>query len=387
MANHDEDSVKLALLAHDLRTPLAAMRLTAELIGTGPLNGTQKDQLSILIRSIDALTQMTGELVTAAEPGSQAETRPSRIADVVSEIADLFQVAAEAKKLTLTLKIDDEAREAVTSSGGTLRRVITTLLDNAVKYTAEGGVTVEVRAAGHKSEDASGQGDPSSILISVADSGPGIEPEEGARLFRPFVRGRHGRETAPGTGLGLWGTAQFVREMNGRLTLARSETGGSRFNVEIPLGEGDDGLLQAEADQHGTSETSEDASVTGPLSAHVLIVDDNETNCRLLAALLESFGISSEVARSGEQAVGLVQKSDFDAALLDLHMPGMSGVETAEALGSLRPDLPLIAVTAALESVGDTRLRDAGFREILTKPLSPAALFEAMKLASGRKAG
>lgn len=65
----------------------------------------------------------------------------------------------------------------------------------------------------------------------------------------------------------------------------------------------------------------------------------------------------------------------------------MSGVETAEALGSLRPDLPLIAVTAALESVGDTRLRDAGFREILTKPLSPAALFEAMKLASGRKAG
>eukprot|EP00903_Cladosiphon_okamuranus_P022357 g20562.t1 len=373
MANHDEDSVKLALLAHDLRTPLAAMRLTAELIGTGPLNGTQKDQLSILIRSIDALTQMTGELVTAAEPGSQAETRPSRIADVVSEIADLFQVAAEAKNLTLTLKIDDEAREVVTSSGGTLRRVITTLLDNAVKYTAEGGVTVE--------------GNPSSILISVADSGPGIEPEEGARLFRPFVRGRHGRETAPGTGLGLWGTAQFVRDMNGRLTLARSETGGSRFNVEIPLGEGDDGLLQAEADQHGTSATSEDASVTGPLSAHVLIVDDNETNCRLLAALLESFGISSEAARSGEQAVGLVQKSDFDAALLDLHMPGMSGVETAEALGSLRPDLPLIAVTAALESVGDTRLRDAGFREILTKPLSPAALFEAMKLASGRRAG
>ena len=79
MANHDEDSVKLALLAHDLRTPLAAMRLTAELIGTGPLNGTQKEQLSILIRSIDALTQMTGELVTAAEPGSHGELTSVRI--------------------------------------------------------------------------------------------------------------------------------------------------------------------------------------------------------------------------------------------------------------------------------------------------------------------
>lgn len=387
MANHDEDSVKLALLAHDLRTPLAAMRLTAELIGTGELNGTQKEQLSILIRSIDALAQMTGELVTAAEPGARAEARPVRIVDIVTEIADLFQVAAEAKNLTLSLTIDDAARAAVTPSGGTLRRVITTLLDNAVKYTAEGGVTVEVRATGGLSDEVPGQQHPPAILISVADSGPGIEPEEGARLFRPFVRGRHGRETAPGTGLGLWGTAQFVRDMNGRLTLERSEAGGSRFNVEIPLGSDEDGLSQADAPHSGASGLSANASAAGPLSAHVLIVDDNETNCRLLAALLESFGISSEVARSGEQAVGLVQKEAFDAALLDLHMPGMSGVETAEALGSIRPELPLIAVTAALESVGDKRLRDAGFREVLTKPLSPAALFEAMKQASGRSEG
>ncbi|MGX1499643.1 CheY-like chemotaxis protein [Labrenzia sp. MBR-25] len=401
MANHDEDSVKLALLAHDLRTPLAAMRLTAELIGTGPLNGTQKEQLSILIRSIDALTQMTGELVTAAEPGSHGELTSVRIADVVTEIADLFKVAAEAKNLTLTLEIDEGAGEAVTPSGGTLRRVIMTLLDNAVKYTAEGGVTVQVQASGAGPEDTLGPDDapgdapdndpgearPSSILISVSDSGPGIEPEEGARLFRPFVRGRHGRETAPGTGLGLWGTAQFVRDMNGRLTLERSETGGSRFNVEIPLHAGDEGLLQAEGLATGASAATANASPTGPLSAHVLIVDDNETNCRLLAALLESFGISSEAARSGEQAIGLVQKTDFDAALLDLHMPGMNGVETATALRALRPDLPLIAVTAALESVGDKRLREAGFRETLTKPLSPAALFEAMKQACRRRAG
>jgi CheY-like chemotaxis protein len=387
MANHDEDSVKLALLAHDLRTPLAAMRLTAELIGTGPLNGTQKEQLSILIRSIDALTQMTGELVTAAEPGSHGELAPARIVDVVTEIAELFKVAAEAKNLTLALEIDKEAGEAVTPSGGTLRRVIMTLLDNAVKYTAEGGVTVAVQASGGDRDDGPGKSEPSSILISVSDSGPGIEPEEGARLFRPFVRGRHGRETAPGTGLGLWGMAQFVRDMNGRLTLDRSETGGSRFNVEIPLHAGDEGLLQTEALPTGALAATADASPTGPLSAHVLIVDDNETNCRLLAALLESFGISSEAARSGEQAIGLVQKTDFDAALLDLHMPGMSGVETATALRSLRPDLPLIAVTAALESVGDKRLREAGFRDTLTKPLSPAALFEAMKQACGHRAG
>lgn len=115
---------------------------------------------------------------------------------------------------------------------------------------------------------------------------------------------------------------------------------------------------------------------------HVLVVDDNETNCRLLSALLESFGITADVARSGEQAIALAEKGRYDAALLDLHMPEMSGVETAEQLRVFRSEreLPLIAVTAALESAGDHRLEEAGFQHMLTKPLSPADLYAAMQL-------
>lgn len=374
MADQDEDSVKLALLAHDLRTPLAAMRLTAELIGTGPLNATQTEQLSILIRSIDALTQMTGDLVAEAGPGKVTEGAPCRVDGIVREVTDLFQVAANAKGLSLDVSVEDAAQDLWTSRTASLRRVVTTLLDNAVKYTGEGGIKVVLTAL--RLEDCQ---DPAQVMVrlSVTDSGPGIDPEEGARLFRPFVRGRHGRETGAGSGLGLWGTELMMQDMQGRLYLERPEGGGSRFVVEFPAGT-DGEHLPAE-----TNVLPEPTETKGLAPMHALVVDDNETNCRLLSALLESFGITTDVARSGEQAIDLVRQRGYDAALLDLHMPDMSGVETAERLRALRgeTELPLIAVTAALEAVGDQQLRDAGFQDMLTKPLSPAALYEAMDLA------
>lgn len=377
MAEQDEDSVKLALLAHDLRTPLAAMRLTAELIGTGPLNSTQTEQLSILIRSIDALTQMTGDLVAEAGPGKHAEGASGRVDAVVTEATDLFQIAANAKGLALEVSVEDEARDLWTGHAASLRRVVTTLLDNAVKYTAAGGIKVGLSVFRAEEDGTDDRPATAWAHLSVTDTGPGIDPEEGARLFRPFVRGRHGRETGAGSGLGLWGTELMVQELKGRVSLERPPEGGSRFVVEFPVetdGEDLPAVPVAAPVQDATS---------GLTPMHALVVDDNETNCRLLSALLESFGVTTDVARSGEQAIRLVENGSYDAALLDLHMPEMSGVETAQRLRTLRGerDLPLIAVTAALESAGDQQLRDAGFQDMLTKPLSPVALYEAMEQA------
>ncbi|MES0883773.1 ATP-binding response regulator [Roseibium sp. SCP14] len=381
MADHDDDSVRLALLAHDLRTPLSAMRLTAELIGNGPLDVSQAEHLSVLIRSIDALTDMTGALIQQAEPGKNAGGTPSRVSEIVAESADLFRAAADAKSLSFNVSIEDAARACMTPHGGTVRRVVAALLDNAIKYTEHGSVELSLQvlpSAGKK--DA--KHEPSGwISLSISDSGPGIDAEERARLFRPFVRGRRGRETGQGSGLGLWGTAQLVEEMNGRLLLTQSEIGGSRFEIQMPTGS--DEINLPDGSSHAKTDLM---SPAGLLPDHVLIVDDNDTNCRLLAALLESFGITSAIASSGQQALGLVEENAFDAVLLDLNMPGMSGVETAEAIRQFRSmaELPLIAVSAASDSVGETRLRDAGFQEILTKPLAPRALYEAMERSRNR---
>lgn len=376
MADHDDDSVKLALLAHDLRTPLAAMRLTAELIGQKPLAASQSEQLAILIQSIDALTDLTGELVRAAEPGTRAEAPAIRIADVVRECAGLFEIAAAARNLKWSVVVAQDAEAAQMRHAGALRRVVTTLLDNAVKYTSAGRIDVRVAAAAAPKPGEDGSS--SWLRVSVSDSGPGIDPEESARLFRPFVRGRHGRETAPGTGLGLWGTAQLVHEMGGQLRLTSPETGGSTFEVLLPVAGTGDPAAPAGT---GGSPVSQASASHGQLRKHVLIVDDNDTNCRLLSALLESFGATCEIAKSGAQAIAMVGQNSYDAVLLDLHMPGLSGVETAEALRGLKklPRPPLIAVTAALESMREDELKAAGFEDLLAKPLSPSALYEILQ--------
>lgn len=388
MAEHDEDNVNLALLAHDLRTPLGAMRLAAELIGNGPLNETQKDQLNTLLKAVDALDQMTGELIVQAEPDQHTKDKAVPISSVVCECADLFQMAAASKGLKLKIRLQEPAANALTLHSGPLRRAISALLDNAIKYTDAGRVTVELvscpEPANTKKISAKKQngGDSSFwVSIAIADTGPGIDPKERANVFQPFVRGKEVSGQASGSGLGLWGTMQTVREMNGALSLSTPPNGGCRFDIQIPV----DYPPAAMVDGEDLVSSAGDEEIVLP--EHVLIVDDNDTNCRLLAALLECYGVSSDIANSGEQAISCVDDTDYDAVLLDLNMPGMSGVETAQALQAMRPaqELPLIAVTAAMEAFGDKRLREAGFLEVLAKPLSPSALHEALVQARRSK--
>lgn len=375
MPDRDDEAVKLALLAHDLRTPLAAMRLTAELIGARPLDEDQFDKLSILIRSIDALTAMTGELVEAVRSDDVTETSQQAVAEIVRDCAELFQIAAEEKGLVFRLHIEPDACDFVTSHAAELRRIVTTLLDNAVKYTDQGSVDIEVTQDGF-SADAQKRDGAECVRISVTDTGSGIDAEEEATLFRPFSRGRRSLETVAGSGLGLWGAACQSSELGAQLRLVRPEAGGSRFELRVPAQRGTAPVRRPVLDIPPRAEKR-----TAQAAAHVLIVDDNETNCRLMSALMESFGYSFDVVHSGDDALGAIRSKTYDAVLLDLNMPGKSGVETAREIKGdpAISDLPLIAVTAALEAVGETRLHAAGFADVIAKPLSPADLFAALE--------
>lgn len=370
MADETSDSVQLALLAHDLRTPLSAMRTTAELIGKDALTEKQAGYLDILIRSIDALTDMTSELVVAANPLDTPQSFSRDASTLVRDTVEVFRLAAEHKGLTYETELDGESAAITGRCAGPVRRALSTLIDNAIKYTDEGHVSIVSHL---KNTEVTGVR-AAELMITVSDSGSGIDTKERARLFNPFVRGATGKAHGEGAGLGLWGAAQMVKDIGGSLRLVSPKAGGSRFELKIPV-------EQKNTDIEPLARST--APFSAELEAHVLVVDDNETNRRLLSALLESFGITCDQADGGPAAIEWAQKKTFDAILLDLHMPGMSGLEAAGKLRefALEKDTPLIAVTAALESVGDKRLRQAGFVEILTKPLSPKSLFEATEHA------
>ncbi len=364
-----ENGNETALLAHDLRTPLAAMKTTAELIAKGKLSREQSEYLSILLQSIDALSDLTEDLIRPDFPDRRRVKAPKDAPALVREVFDLFRPLAEQKGLRFELVSEAAGMPIEAARGASLRRVVTTLVDNAIKYTAEGSITIAVRST------PSAERDGADIFISVADTGPGIDPVERDRLFAPFVRGKIGRASGEGSGLGLWGAARLIRRLGGKLRLVSPKSGGCRFEITAP---------PAKTLEPASGLEDGEEPINLPLGQqHVLIVDDNETNRRLLSALLESFGMTCEEAESGPAALEMLKAAPFDAVLMDLHMPGMSGLEVAEKLLEVRAGekLALIAVTAAMESVGDKRLKDAGFLEVLTKPLSPSLLFQALEHA------
>ena len=353
------------------------MRITAELIGQGELSAKQAEYLEVLLRSIDALSDMAGELVLASRPGAQDDQNLKDATAIVRDLVALYRNAAERKGLDFETALPEEEAWIEASRAIPLRRALTALIDNAVKYTSEGRIRISMSVAEETN------GDDAFLNICVADSGPGIDPEERVRLFNPFVRGKTGREAGEGSGLGLWGATQLVKGLGGKLHLISPKSGGSRFDVAVPMTAA--GAIAGVADDAA----GEDTDPENGLSGHVLIVDDNETNRRLLSALLESFGVSCDQAENGPQAIEMMTAGGFDAVLLDLHMPGMSGLEVSEKLQAIRPGerLPLIAVTAAMESIGDKRLREAGFLEVLSKPLSAVHLFQALEHALAYQKG
>lgn len=375
MAENQMERQRLALLAHDLRTPLSAMRTTAELIGQGSLDLKQRANLDLLLRSIDTLSDMTGELVTAARPGGAHSCAATDAETLVHDIADLYRSLAEARGLDFHVDIAGEGAGVDARNSGSLRRVLLTLIDNAIKYTPAGKVSVTMTVSG--GADEAGQ----TFEITVADTGPGIDPEEKARLFNPFVRGKAGQASGDGAGLGLWGARQLLEGIGGTLHHVNLPGGGSSFEVQVPVSKGDV--------RQDPVRPLEEAIPSGPLKGHFLIVDDNETNRRLMAALLESFGATFETAENGTLATEKVRSGAFDAVLLDLHMPGESGLDVAGRLAAKQQgvSLPIIAVTAALEAVSDRQLRDAGFLDVLTKPLSPADLYRVLLRAQEIRTG
>jgi len=377
MPDPSDNGNRLALLAHDLRTPLAAMRLTAELISKEPLSSTQTNRLEILIRAIDNLTGMTSDLVKAASAsGTRPSSEPVLVQELLHDTTDLFRMAANARGLVLTTEYDDTVEGCATRFPGHLARTVATLLDNAIKYTSDGMVHLSATC---RAPD-TGEIDDAMLHVTVSDTGPGLKDADIASVFKPFVRGTAGYAAGDGAGLGLWGASELLREIGGSLNVTSPEQGGCQFEVSVPV------MAGAAAIEAAIGMLPEKPAFEGPLSGHFLIVDDNGTNRRLLAALLESFGASLQEAGNGREALEAVSKQKFDAILLDLHMPGMSGLDVAKSLKEKSPvnGPAVIAVTAAHESADRDALRETGIETVIAKPISPADLYGTLSEALSR---
>jgi PAS domain S-box-containing protein len=371
----------LANMSHELRTPLNGVIGYSQLLQRDRgLTASQREALDAISKCGTHLLDLINDVLDLSKIEAGRVDIEQSATDLPQLLTDLRYVIGETarrKGLALNMSIAPDLPSRVVLDGRHLRQVLLNLLGNAIKFTAQGHVTMEIREPGAGSRERAG------ISFSVKDTGPGIEPEQLTKIFEAFTQTESGA-AAGGTGLGLTISRHLLQIMDADLQVESVVGEGSRFHFTLPLvpAEGDDN-----AGARDESQPTLYARLEPGQQITALVVDDNTVSRRILASLLESAGLQVITATGGLEGVALAREHRPHVIFMDVKMADLDGFSATRRLAGDQATkaIPVIAVTAS--ALGDMRkaAREAGCTAYLPKPVRAEALFTALSTHLGVK--
>lgn len=376
----------LANMSHEFRTPLNGIVGMSELLVTTTLSGEQRESAEVIQASARSLQLLVDDVLdfSTIEAGKLKRSDGDfTLSELIRGVQVMLQPSANSKGISLEVTIPRHVPDRVHGDSGHLRQILINLLSNAIKFTERGKVTLDVQSVN--------TADALQLRFSVRDTGIGIPAEDLDRIFEAFEQVDSGKNRRHGgTGLGTTIARSLTELLGGRIGVESRMGAGSHFWFELPFQP-----ATAAASSNGIFEASNIIAFDDPFVRHrarvrslsVLVADDQAANLMVMRRLLEKAGHRPQIVEGGNDVLDALEARSFDVVIVDLHMPGLSGVEIMKQTRFMeagRKRTPFIVLTADATTDAQLESERAGAYAFLTKPLAVDRLLEKLaEIAEG----
>ncbi len=360
----------LAVISHEIRTPLTSISGYADLLSnTQDLSADQSRYVELIRAANAALLTVVNDVLDFSKVQAghmELEKQPFSPKALVHDTLAILRPMAEVKRLRLHYTLAPDVPLWLEGDCNRLRQILMNLLNNAIKFTSEGSIHVEMRL---------NEGERANIQFRVSDTGTGIPEDKQQRLFKRFSQADSSiSRQYGGTGLGLAICKSLVELMDGDIGIKSSPGKGTqiRFNVHLPIAEAPTEIYRPRIGAMGQATSSE----------RLLLVDDLDTNREIASAYLSRAGYDVDLAESAPKAIRMLQRQDYDLVLMDIQMPDMDGIAATRCIRSMGErirNVPIIAMTGNVLPEQINAFIAAGMNDHVAKPINPDQLISSVK--------